>query len=86
MALPRGNFGRGAGGNQIEIQIIDDDFCIVFGAPLLGEAVVEPLVVSGNKMSPLQNPECFRGACGLDVNEWTNGCDACRSFDNVAAR
>lgn len=55
MSLLRDDFRRRPRRDKIEIQIIDDDFGAVLRAPFLCEGAVEPLVIGGDKVRPMQN-------------------------------
>ena len=76
-----------------EVDVVDDDVGVVLLAPLLAEGAVEPGVVGGDEVAPLQNLESFllgSGAlreeeCGRGARSDGGGAGA-GDFNEVAAR
>jgi pyruvate, orthophosphate dikinase len=82
-----GRAGPGVGGRNV----IDNDLSIVFIPPLLGELLVEPLVIPRDEMAPLQDLQHFRlGAGTRGADQWGDSCQRQRShadsFQQLAPR
>ena len=69
VALLRRDFRRRARRNQGEVDVVDDHFGVVLLAPFLGVLVVEPLVVGGDEVAPLQDLQRLGRARGRHVKE-----------------
>src|SRR5215472_14614605 len=89
VALLRRHFRGSARGNEIEVDVVDDNLGIVLLAPVLGVLIVEPLVVSGHEVAPLQNFQGLRRTGGGCMKERADArCYACgrSGLDKFAAR
>ena len=90
MPLLRRHLGRGARRDQAEIDIVDCHLGVVLGSPLLDVLVVEPLVVSRNEVTPLQDLQGLpRGMSRSGVDERTRARQQSypgSRLDQVAAR
>ncbi len=73
VALLRRYFRRCARRDQAEVDVVDDYLGAIFGAPFLGVGVVEPLVVGGDEVTPLQDLQCLGRASRRNVEEWSGG-------------
>src|SRR6266436_6542886 len=51
--------GSSLRGKVNKVDVINDDVGIVFLSPLLAEGSVEPRIVGGNEVAPLENFQCF---------------------------
>src|SRR5260370_38510680 len=64
MALLSGSLGGGFGGEVHKIDVVDDNVGIVLLPPLFAEGAIEPSVVGGDEVAPLENFQgfLFRGS------------------------
>src|SRR6266571_2709001 len=64
VTLLRGGFGGGVGGEVHKIDVVDDDVGIVLLPTLLTEGAIEPSLVGGDEVAPLENFQrfLFRGS------------------------
>ena len=74
VARLRRHLGSGAGHHIREADVVDSDLHTVLGAPLLGKRV-EPRVVGGHEVAPLQDLElpCRPGVADEDSGAGSSG-------------
>src|SRR5207253_2696226 len=63
MALSSRSLGSGLSSKVDKVDVVDNDVGIVLLPPLFAKGVIEPSVVSGNKMAPLKNFQRFLLRC-----------------------
>jgi hypothetical protein len=58
---------NGMNRDQAEVDVVDNHLGAVLGAPFLDVGVVEPLVVAGDEVAPLQDLQCLGSASRRNV-------------------
>src|SRR5207245_8430122 len=93
VTLLRGSLGGGFGGEVHKIDVVDDDVGIVLLPPLFAEGAIEPSVVGGDEVAPLENFQCFlfRGSAFREQEKRTGvraerKSAASRQFNEVTTR
>ena len=76
----------------IQINVIDDNICVVLLTPLLGKGVVKPGVERGDKVAPLRNLQRLL-LCGCALRKQKSGAEGAGSnaasagqFDEISSR
>jgi hypothetical protein len=74
-------------GDQAEVDVVDNHLRAVLGSSFLSVDVVEPLVVAGDEVAPLQDLQRLGRASRRNVEEWSGGRGCTHSgLDDIAAR
>src|SRR5262249_24845809 len=81
VALLRGDLGGGDGVEAGGADVVDDDLGVVLLAPLLDVGAVEPNVIAGDEVIPLEDPQLLPAAqpvdAALDAERRADACGAC---------